>query len=215
MLSFKGGPLQWVGLTGGIGTGKSTVSQIFHQKGIPVLDADFYSHQALKQPDVIQKVLSSFGEKITTSPSNSFQDLSKVIIDRQALRDIVFCDPHKKAILETILHHVITTMVAQKKKQLEQLNTALAICEVPLLFEKHIQAEFDCVILVAADKEIVYKRLKTNRSLTKETIDLIMSSQMPQDQKLKLTPYVIWNNGSIEDLKTKCDRLFKNHLIKS
>lgn len=207
--------MQWVGLTGGIGTGKSTVSQVFHQKGIPILDADFYSHQALKQPDVIQKVLSSFGKKIITNPSISSQDSSKIIIDRQVLRDIVFCDPHKKAILETILHPFINTMVAQKKKQLEQLNTALAICEVPLLFEKHIQAEFDCVVLVAADKEIVYERLKKNRSLTKETIDLIMNSQMPQDQKLKLTPYVIWNNGSIEDLKAKCDHLLKNHLIKS
>ena len=201
----------WVGLTGGIGTGKSTASQIFCQKGIPILDADFYSHQALEQPKVAQKVLSYFGKKVIKAANPDTSDLSqsssKILIDRQILRDIVFCHPHKKTILETILHPVIKTMVCQKKKQLEQLNTTLAIYEAPLLFEKNMQTEFDYVLLLAADKEIVYERLQKSRRLTKQMIDLIVNTQMPQKQKLKLTPYIIWNNGTIKDLETACHNL--------
>ncbi len=202
--------MKWIGLTGGIGTGKSTVSKILHQKGFPVLNADAYGHEALKQKGVIQELLSHFGKDIISSES---EKTSKVMIDRKALGDIVFADLHKKAILENILHPIIKAMVEERKKQLKKSKTSLAIYDVALLFEKNMQAKFDCVLLVAADKDVVYKRLKKSRSLTKEKIDLIMNSQIPQEEKLKLTPFVIWNNGAIRELEMQCDLLLKKDIF--
>ena len=90
------------------------------------------------------------------------------MIDRKVLGDMVFVDPHKKSILENILHPVIKTMVNEKKKQLEKLKISLAIYDVPLLFEKNMQTDFDCVLLVATDRGIVYERLERGRSFYKE-----------------------------------------------
>ena len=198
--------MKWIGLTGGIGTGKSTVSEILHQKGLPILNADAYAHEALKREEVIQGLLSHFSEDIISTES---EKTSKGMIDRKTLGDIVFTDPHKKSILENILHPIIKTMVDEKKKQLEQSKVGLAIYEVPLLFEKDMQAEFDCVLLVAADRDIIYERLKKDRSLTEKKIDLIINSQMPQEEKLKLTPFVIWNNAAIKELEMQCEFLLK------
>ena len=156
--------MKWIGLTGGVGTGKSTVSHILHQRGLPVLSADTYAHEALKQKNVIQKLLFYFDKDIISSED---KETPETVIDRKMLGDIVFTDPHKKSILENILHPTVKDMINQRKKQLEQLKTTLAICEVPLLFEQNMQSEFDYVLLVAADKKIIYERLKKRRSLTK------------------------------------------------
>ena len=198
--------MKWVGLTGGVGTGKSTVSHILHQRGLPVLSADAYVHEALRQKDVIQKLLFYFGKDIISSED---KETSETIINRKVLGDIVFTDPRKKSILENILHPIVKGMINQRKTQLEQLKTTLTICEVPLLFEQNMQSEFDYVLLVAADKKIIYERLKKRRSLTKKKINLIINSQMSQEEKLKLTTFVIWNNGTIRDLEDQCDHLLK------
>ncbi len=196
--------MKWIGLTGGIGTGKSTVSQILRQKGLPILNADIYGHKALEKPKVIQKVLSSFGESVLkmTHPSSKY-----LSIDRKSLRNIVFKDPQKRAILEEIVHPIIATMAFQEKKHLEEIGTPLAIYDAALIFEQNIQDTFDFIVLVATSRDIIYKRLKESRQMTKEMIDCIMDSQKPQEEKLNLVDFVIWNNGSIEDLKISCDDL--------
>ena len=198
--------MKWVGLTGGIGTGKSTVSQILHQRGLPIISADAYAHKVLKQKDLIEKLLSYFGNDIIAQEDKK---KSETIIDRKKLGDIIFASPDKKSLLEDILHPIIKTMVNKKRKQLEQLKTTLAIYDVPLLFEKNMQNEFDHIVLIAADKEIVYERLKKSRFITKKKFQLIANSQMLQEEKLKLTPFVIWNNGTMEKLEIQCENLLK------
>ena len=198
--------MKWVGLTGGIGTGKSTVSEILQQKGLPVISADAYAHKILEQKEIIEKLILYFGSDIISSED---QETSKIIINRKILGDIVFSSPQKKSILEKVLHPIIKTMVSQKKEHLEKLKTPLAIYDVPLLFEKNMQAEFDYILLVAANKEVVYKRLEKSRSITKKMFELIVNSQMPQEEKLKLTPLVIWNNGTIEELESQCGDILK------
>ena len=198
--------MKWIGLTGGIGTGKSTVAEFLQQKGFPVLSADNYAHKALKQKDIIEQLLLYFGNDIISSED---QETSNIIINRNILGDIIFANPQKKSFLENILHPIIKIMVDREKKQLEQSKTAVAFYDVPLLFEKNIQAEFDHALLIAADRQIVYERLEKSRSITKKKFNLIFNSQMSQEEKLKLTPFVIWNNGTIEELEAKCENILK------
>lgn len=199
--------MKWIGLTGGIGTGKSTVAQILHQKGIPIVDADLQSHKALEKPHIQEKILHHFDEK-----DISFVDTSthQKKIDRKALAQVIFNDFKKKTLLEDILHPEIAHMANQEKKALLASNKPLAIYDVPLLFEKNMQSEFDKTVLVASDQRRVFQRLQKRGIHPKALIEQIMRSQIPQQQKLKMADFVIWNNDTLKALESKCQQLLKD-----
>lgn len=202
--------MKWVGLTGGIGTGKSTVAQILRQKGLPIVDADTYSHKALEKPEVIQKIQQHFKD-----PAIWYLDpsTSKMRINRRSLGRIIFNNPQKKAILENILHPEIKAMTYQRKKALEESQIPVAVYDVPLLFEKNMQSEFDFIVLVACDPKLVMERLqKRKNNLEEDTIKQIMNQQMPQKQKLSKADFVIWNNTDIKDLEIQCNQFCTNFI---
>lgn len=156
-----------VGLTGGIGCGKSTVAKIFADLNVPVLDADDIAHRLVEkgQPALAQ-IQQAFGPDIL-NPDGS--------LDRKNLRDRVFSDLKQKQKLESILHPLIYKAL---QAELEQLTTAYCIISIPLLFETGMTHFVDRVLVIDCPVETQIERVKVRDNLTIERIQSIIDSQV-------------------------------------
>ena len=156
-----------VGLTGGIGCGKSTVANIFADLNVPVLDADDIAHRLVEkgQPALAQ-IQQAFGSDILNSDGS---------LDRKSLRDRVFSDLNQKQKLESILHPLIYKAL---QAELEQLTTAYCIISIPLLFETDMAHFVDRILVIDCPVETQIERVKVRDSLTIERIQSIIDSQV-------------------------------------
>lgn len=189
-LVFK---MKWVGLTGGIASGKSTVAKILRDLSLPVVDADHLAREVMKPGTKgYSKVLGHFGQEILKPDKE---------INRAQLGGIIFADSSKRELLESLLHPLIQELRAQERRALEQRGCELAFYDVPLLFEKNMESEFDATVLVYARPDEQRARLKSRDQFSDEQIESRLSAQLPIDDKLKRASYVILNHGSITDLK--------------
>lgn len=180
--------MKWIGLTGGIATGKSTASRLIQSLDIPVIDADHISHQMTKfGADGYHSVVSHFGMDILKP------DLE---IDRKKLAEIVFQNPHKKKQLEEILHPLIHAEVERQKNQFEKQGHRLCFYDVPLLFENNLQEQFDSVVLVWCDLQTQLERLMKRNKLTEEEALLRIRNQQPLSQKVYGSDYCLDNSGT-------------------
>jgi dephospho-CoA kinase len=180
--------MKWIGLTGGISTGKSTVARLLESSGYPVIDADQISHQltTLRKEGYL-KILSHFGTEILKENQD---------IDRKKLGQIIIHDPHQKQILESILHPLIQNEVQKKKAELIELNTTMAFYDVPLLFEKKLKDQFDATIYVFCQESIRLKRLCLRDQITEDQARLKISLQMNQIDKIAQSDFCVDNSGS-------------------
>lgn len=156
-----------VGLTGGIGCGKSTVARIFADLNIPVLDADEIAHRLVEkgQPALAQ-IQQEFGTAIL-NPDGS--------LNRQTLREIVFSDPKQKQKLESILHPLIYKAI---QADLEQLDAPYCIISIPLLFETGMTHLVDRILVIDCPVETQIERVKIRDNLTIERIQSIIDNQV-------------------------------------
>lgn len=185
--------MKWIGLTGGIASGKSTVADLLVGLGFAVINADSAAHKALQpESDVFNLIIKKFGKEILNSENQ---------IDRRRLGDIVFLDPSKRLILEQLVHPIVQKIVQAEKYKLESQGTKWAFYDVPLLYEKKLEKNFDAVVLVTCDEAMQRQRLKDRNKLGENDINLRLKSQIALEEKIKKTSYVIYNNGSLEDLK--------------
>jgi dephospho-CoA kinase len=185
--------MKWIGLTGGIGTGKSTAAKYLRDFGVAVIDADELARQVVKKNSPgLRAILELFGPEILT-PSGE--------LNRSHLGKIVFSDAKKRADLERILHPLIQELKAKEKVRLDKEGHLIAFYDVPLLFEKNLQNDFEATVLVTCDPEIQRERLKNRDQLTDQEIEQRVKAQMPLSEKMKLATYVILNNGSLAELK--------------
>ena len=186
--------MKFIGLTGSIATGKSTVARMFEEFGCYVIDADKLVHEIYKQGEEgYAKVVKAFGNEILDKNKN---------IDRKKLAQIVLKDKEKLKKLESIVHPIV------EKKRNEILNKiakskkdAIVIYDVPLLFEKGMQDMFDCVIVVWTDKKTQIKRLIKRNNLSKEEAEKRINLQMSIDKKRELADIVIDNSKSLDYTK--------------
>jgi len=193
--------VKWVGLTGGIATGKSTVAQLLREHGLPVVDADELARQVVTPGALgLRQVVDRFGTKVL-SPDQT--------LNRQALGQIVFQDQKARNDLEAILHPLIQQRRASERRRLEDEGQDLAFYDVPLLFEKNLQDEFDFTVLVYAPLDLQGARLAERDGLSEHDIDLRIRSQLPIDEKRALADYVISNTGDLAHLKAQVDRLLE------
>jgi dephospho-CoA kinase len=198
--------MKWIGLTGGIATGKSTVSKILRDIGIAVIDADILAREVTKPGSkAIEEIKQAFGSEMVGADGN---------LDRSRLGRVVFKDQEKLKKLETILHPKIQELRSRERLKLEQAGHALAFYDVPLLFEKNMQSEFDAVLLVYAPPEDQRRRLQERDNLSDAEIELRMKAQIPIDEKVKMAQYVILNNGSVADLKLNVQSILKDLVAK-
>ncbi|MEL1242896.1 dephospho-CoA kinase [Flavobacterium sp. DGU11] len=170
-----------IGLTGGIGSGKTTIAQYFIAWGIPVYFADDEAKKILYTPDTIKEVGNAFGESAFTDG----------MPDRQKIAGIVFNDPKKLEVLNGIIHPKVRQhfkdWVAAREKE------PVVIKETAILFESGSYKDCDAVILVTAPKELRLKRVMQRDNTTEEKVLERMESQWDDERKMPLSTYIIHN----------------------
>lgn len=187
--------MQVIGLTGGIASGKSTVSYYLITHGYEVIDADDISRHAL-EPDT-----QAFKQVI-----EHFPVLEKGAINRQKLADIIFNDKKEKDFLEGILHPYIRSVIIQKIKQ---SKNNLVFIDVPLLFEVGWDDLCDCTVLVSCDRETQVQRVLQRDHCTRTQALDRMRNQMSLEDKEKRADYIIRNNTNYYDLEKEIRRVLK------
>ncbi len=185
-----------VGLTGNIGSGKSTAALIFAEMGVTTFDTDKIGHELLaSDPHIQSRIVETFGNQIIVSG----------LISRQKLGKIVFGDAGARKKLESILHPAIMSAINQRLK--ESTGLRYAVVEVPLLYEAQLSEEFDYVILVKAGKDVAVGRASAKLGINKEEVLKRLETQIPQSEKEKLADFVVANDGTREELKARIELL--------
>lgn len=191
--------MKWIGLTGGIGSGKSTVAKYLTSKGFQIIDADLLAHEVTQVGEEgLDRIARTFGQKIL-KPDGS--------LDRKALAAQVFSDAEKLKQLEALLHPLIQERARQKQKQLKSQGVDLAFYDVPLLYEKNLQNQFDKVIVVNASDANRLQRLLKRDGNSEAEIRNRMERQMTLAEKVRLADYVIENDGDVQHLQRQVDRI--------
>lgn len=184
--------MKWIGLTGGIATGKSTVKNRLIALNIPVIDADQISHEITQVGGpAYQAILSHFGNEIINSDQS---------LDRKKIGDIVFNDGQKLLQLEQILHPLIQVEVKNRKATLQKQGQALCFYDVPLLFEKKLEAQFDHIVLVYAPLTTQVDRIMLRNNLTHTQALARIHAQLPMPDKIHRSHYCLDNSTTNEDL---------------
>ena len=183
----------WIGLTGGIATGKSTVSGLLRKNGYDVVDADVLAREAVQIGSVSHsEIIKSFGPDAVLSSGE---------LNRARIGDIVFKDRAKLDLLESILHPEIRKLALEKKNALAKAGRKFAFYDVPLLFEKKMESLFDHITVVATKPEIQKSRLMQRNGFTSDEADRRIASQLSLEHKIADAKTVIHNDGSLEDLE--------------
>lgn len=185
-----------VALTGGIGSGKSAVAKLFQTWGARVVDADILAREVV-QPgsEGLTKIVEAFSEDFILADGS---------LNRPLLASIIFSDPLKKELLESILHPLIRDLWLAKLEQLRGGDAPLIVYVVPLLFESHRQMpELEKIILVSAPTETRIGRIMNRDGFSREIAELRIAAQLPDSEKIPKSDYVIVNDGSLEDLEQR------------
>ena len=194
-----------IGLTGGIGTGKSTVSRKLRERGYPVIDLDVISREVIEYPEVINELVRNFGIEILESQNNIS---GKKSISRNKLRQTVFKEEKKVSVLNSIMHPPI---VEEMRRQIEELRKSYktVFVEVQLLFEAKLEKEFDIIVLVYADKKTQLERVLKRDGRSEGEVQQIINAQMDMTEKRRLSNYIIENNGDSEMLDLEIEKFIK------
>ena len=182
-----------VGLTGNIGSGKSTVAQLLSERGATIIDADVLARRAVEIGMPSYKAIAArWGTSILLGDSGP--------IDRGALRRVVFSDPDELEQLNAIVHPEVERMRAELVDQARQRGDRLVVCDVPLLFERRMTESFDRIALVDAPRPMRLERLVRERGLREtEAMDMIVA-QMPAELKRARADFIIDNDGTFTQL---------------
>jgi dephospho-CoA kinase len=191
-----------IGLTGGIGSGKSTVARILGELGAPVIDADKVGH-AIYEPGgpAYAEVVAAFGGEIL-APDRT--------IDRRKLGPIVFADPAALKRLNSIVH---PKMFARMREMVGAMRAAgerrPIVIEAAILIEANWQPLFDEIWLVVASRERVVERVERDRAMKPEQIEARIKAQLSADERRKYATIVVINDGTIDELRAKVTELWR------
>jgi len=189
-----------IGLTGGIGSGKSTVSQFLGELGAVIIDADKVGHEAFKpNTEIWREVVAAFGRQILTSTGE---------IDRKKLASIVFGNPESLAWLNQIMHHRMYDMVMARLEDYRRQGVGVAVLEAPLLIEAGWTPLVDEVWVTVASEATVLKRLQERTGVSEPETLARIRSQLSNEQRIKHADVVINNEGSLDELKAKVKELW-------
>lgn len=188
-----------VGLTGNIGSGKSTISNFLKEKQIPLIDADIISREVMiKHPSILKEIEDNFG--------NDFFDENGNLI-RKKLGNAIFLDITKKIKLEEIIIPYIIKDIFQKVKEYDDNGDKICVVDAPTLIENNLHFYMNAIILVMVDKNLQLKRVMERDSLNLQDAISRIDNQMPQEEKLKYADFVISNNGTKDNAKKQLDEI--------
>jgi dephospho-CoA kinase len=188
-----------VGLTGGIGSGKSAFAALLAERGAQVIDADTYGREALRPgKPAWHSVVDQFGDEILVPGTME--------VDRQALAKIVFTDPDKLAALNAIVHPVIFARIADALERLAHTEDVVVV-DAALIIDTGVYKALDALIVVRADDRIRRERL-AERGMSLEDVNARMAAQAPVEVLEQRADIVVDNNGTMEDLAAEADRVW-------
>ncbi|MEN0058299.1 MAG: dephospho-CoA kinase [Bdellovibrio sp.] len=191
--------MKWVGLTGGIACGKSTVSRMLREIGFQVVDADQIAHEVVRPGSPgLRSILHAFGVEYVNDDGS---------LNRRKLGQDVFGKPQLLNRLESILHPLIEQEVQARREELKNQGLRLALYDIPLLFEKKAQNRFDALVVVSCTLEQQKERLRRRHQWSEEEIEMRMAAQIPVALKEKQADFVVRNNRDEEHLKAEVFRL--------
>ena len=187
-----------VGLTGGIGAGKSEVSRRLCDLGAVIIDADAIAREVVAPGTPgLARVVAAFGPGVLT-PGGA--------LDRPRLGEIVFTDPAQLARLNAIIHPLVSERMLQIERSVPP--DAVVVHDVPLLAENNLASRYDVVVVVDAPPEVALDRLARLRGMPEEQARARMAAQASREQRLAVADLVVDNSGSVTDLDTQVKRLW-------
>lgn len=190
-----------IGLTGGIGSGKSTISNMLKNKGIKVIDADVISRQVLeKYTEIIDEIGKSFGSEFINEEGK---------LKRREFGRKIFEDEKKRKAYENIIIPFIKKEIYSEIKLLEEAKELLCVLDAPTLIEHGLHKEMDYNILVWVDDKTQLKRVMKRDSLTKEDAGIRINSQIPLEQKKQQVNYIIDNSLDVVSSKRQLERILQ------
>ncbi len=190
-----------VALTGGIGSGKSTVADAFARHGVPIIDTDVIARElAAPGEPALAEIADYFGDEVITADGR---------LDRTCLREKVFANPAQRQALEQILHPRIREEV---RRQINSLQAAYCLVVIPLYTETGDYPFVDRVLVVDADEETRIRRTMARDRLTREQVEQILASQSPRTERLALADEVLDNSAGPEQLEPQIDDLHRKYL---
>ncbi len=191
--------MKLVGLTGGVGSGKSTVAAMLLKLGATVVDADEAAH-AVYEPGTpgFAAVVREFGDHYTSDGR----------IDRKRLGELVFRDPDARRRLNAIVHPLVRDWMAARTAEAAVAGATVVVQVVPLLFENGLERLFSTVVLVYVPQELQVDRLVNGRGMNPERARQMIAAQMPIEEKQRLAHHEIDNGGTVEATRTRVDQLW-------
>lgn len=185
-----------IAVTGVIGSGKSTIAGILKEFGIPVIDADEISRNLTRSgTPVFEKIIERFGGNILAGDGE---------LDRKRLAEIVFKDSEKRKLLEEIVHPAVGNERDGILRRIETKNPdALAVIDIPLLFETGLENTVDYIICAYADEKTIFERIKSRDNMTCEEFSARLKNQMPLEEKAKRSHFVIDTRKDINELRSE------------
>ena len=190
-----------VGLTGGIGSGKSVAANFFHSEGVTVVDADHLAREVIEQnTSGFQSIVDYFGSNILGEDGS---------IDRAQLRKEIFDDKEKKKVLESITHPMVRDLMAER---IAASTSPYSIVMVPLIFETNSMSAYNRILVIDCDSKLQIERATLRDDNSSEQIQKILDSQCSRTERLSIANDVIPNNDSLENLKTRSLAMHKFYL---
>jgi dephospho-CoA kinase len=191
-----------IGLTGGIGCGKTLVGQYFRELGAVVLDADQAGRDVVApETDGLRMVVERFGREVLSADGS---------LDRDKLARLVFADPQARRDLEAIVHPLVYLALRHRAEQFRLQGAPLVVLEIPLLFESPAPFELDATVCVVASRPTQWRRIKARSDYDDETIRGILDAQMDPHEKARRADFVIDNDGPPEETRHQVIGLYRS-----
>lgn len=191
-----------IGLTGGIASGKSTVSEMLKKRGIPVIDADLIAREVVEVgKKAYTEIVNAFGKEILN------EDLT---INRARLGSIVFQNEDKRKKLNSIVHPEVRLEMKRRQEQLISEGAKAVVLDIPLLFESNLKHLVDKVIVVYTGEKNQLERLMKRNNFSKEEALSRINAQMPLKEKVKFADAVINNDGTLEETEQQLENILMN-----
>lgn len=189
-----------VGLTGGIGSGKSTVAKLFSERGIPIIDADIVAREiTLPNKPAFKEIIEHFGKDILLNNA----------IDRPKLRRIIFENAKQRRWLEELLHPIIRQ---QMENQISKISAPYIIAVVPLLLEVEFYYFINRILVVDTPEEVQVQRILERDNMTNEEVEAIIKIQAAREARIAKAHDVIHNDGSLDNLIKQVNSLHEKYL---
>jgi dephospho-CoA kinase len=195
-----------VGLTGGIGSGKSTVGKILVELGCELFEADRVARELqVSDQEVIRGIGELFGSGVySRDPGGGLS------IDRKAIAATVFSDSTKLHALNSLIHPKVFEAFARDVERCRREGRKILCKEAAIMFESGRAGDMDRIVVVAADLELRVGRAVSRGLGSREDVIRRMQAQWPQEKLIELADYVIWNNGSVDELRSRTEEVFRS-----